>query len=150
MKLELTPPKGVELEDFINNYLIFQIPTVYKDSVDVNRLSRFDDYLNGMNISTKTKTGKKRKISTYDVLYSAFNNLTLTVDDGTYTLTINPNTMVANFNLKVLTVAELVNYGTVSVRPYPIIDIVFDKVADRMDKYFSEYMESINEEKNGN
>lgn len=150
MKLELTPPKGVELEDFINNYLIFQIPTVYKDSVDVNRLSRFDDYLNDMNISTKTKTGKKRKISTYDVLYSAFNNLTLAVDDGIYTLTINPNTMVANFNLKVLTVAELVNYGTVSVRPYPIIDIVFDKVADRMDKYFSKYMESINEEKHGN
>ena len=103
-----------------------------------------------MNISTMTKTGKKRKISTYDALYSAFSNLVLDENEGTYTLTINPNTTVANFDIKVLTVAELVNYGTISVRPYPIVDDVFDEVADKLGDYYSDYLSSKQKGKNGN
>ena len=150
MKLDMIPPKGLDITDFIKNYRLFQFPEVYINSVDRYRLVRFDDYLNSMNISTMTKTGKKRKISTYDALYSAFSNLVLDENEGTYTLTINPNTTVANFDIKVLTVAELVNYGTISVRPYPIVDDVFDEVADKLGDYYSDYLSSKQKGKNGN
>ena len=140
MKLEITPPADLDIKDFVNNFLLDKIPAVYIKSVDRLRLLRFDNYLNSLNIATKTRTGKVRKINTFEVLYSAFNNLVVAVDSGTYTITINPNTMVPNFNIKLITVAELVNYGTVSIQSYPIIDEVFDKVADDLGTYYIEYL----------
>lgn len=140
MELELTPPKELDIEDFVKNYLISRVPEVYREIVDRLRLMKFDNYLNSMDISIKTKTGKKRKISTYEVLYSAFSNLVLKEYNGKYTITINPNTMVANFRLKVITVAELVNYGVMGLTAYPIVDNVFDTVADRVSDYYLEYL----------
>lgn len=149
MELRITPPKKLDIDEFVRTDILNAIPEVFLEIVDRTRLIRFDDYVNSLAVAPKTKTGKRRHMIVGDVLYGALHNLIVNVSNGVYTITINPDTKVPNFNIKMLTVAELVNFGTASVAPYPVIDEVFNTVADRMGDYYTQYLlERVKE--NGN
>lgn len=140
MELKITPPKNLDIDDFVKNDILSIIPQVFLENVDGLRLIRFNEYINSLTLTPKTKTGKKRQMNVGDVLYGALHNLKVDESNGVYTITINPDAIVPNFNIKMLTVAELVNFGTASVAPYPIIDEVFNIVADRMGDYYAQYV----------
>lgn len=149
MNLIITPPQKLDINDFIKSYLLNIIPEVYIDIVDRIRLVRFNEYINSLNLSAKTRTGKQRQMNVGEVLYGAFHNLVIENDGNSYIIRINPDITIPNFNIKFITVAELVNFGTVSVAPYPIVDEVFNRVAENMRDYYTQYvLENINS--NGN
>ena len=142
MFLELRPPQQLNITEFIEKVLRKIILEVYKATVEPLRLIKFNQYIDSLEVGQVLRNGKRRPINTYEILYGALSNLDLEEHDHIYRLTINPNNYVPNLKIRMLTVAELVNYGTASIAPYPIIDYVFDKVADKMGDYYAQYVMS--------
>ena len=70
------------------------------------------------------------------LLDSYFNNLIVKKKENNYVITNDTNIKLRNTNLTIDALAALINYGTLSVPPYPYIDDVFQEFANDLQEYY--------------
>ena len=144
MNLTFYDSTGTDLSGFIEQELYNKLREAFINVLDESELERFDEYLNSGGAMIPTiQMNKNYHISTKNILIGALNNLIYTKNpsDNGYIIEIDPNEIIPNFDAKFIDIANLVNYGTLSVQAYPIFDEVFDLVAEELPQMREDYLE---------
>lgn len=138
MTLTVDNPDRLDLDGFISERLIPEIQEVFPSMINDGKLISVNDFVN----NTLKLSPQGRWINVKDVLLSAIYNLVYTeMPDGSYVISIDSNQIVPDTRAKIIEVAQLVNYGNMSVPSYPIFDEVFNFFADNLNDLYIEYVE---------
>lgn len=138
MTLTVDNPDRLDLDGFIAEKLIPEIQEVFPSMINDGKLISVNDFVN----NTLKLSPQGRWINVKDVLLSAIYNLIYTeMPDGSYVISIDSNQIVPDTRAKIIEVAQLVNYGNMSVPSYPIFDEVFNFFADNLNDLYIEYVE---------
>lgn len=138
MTLTVDNPDRLDLDGFISEKLIPEIQEVFPSMINDGKLISVNDFVN----NTLKLSLQGRWIDVKDVLLSAIYNLVYTeMPDGSYVISIDSNQIVPDTRAKIIEVAQLVNYGNMSVPSYPIFDEVFNFFADNLNDLYIEYVE---------
>lgn len=138
MTLTVDNPDRLDLDGFISEKLIPEIQEIFPSMINDGKLISVNDFVN----NTLKLSPQGRWINVKDVLLSAIYNLTYTeMPDGSYVISIDSNQIVPDTRAKIIEVAQLVNYGNMSVPSYPIFDEVFNFFADNLNDLYIEYVE---------
>ena len=112
----------------VRNYVI--------SSINESKLNQIDNYINSNDFF---KTIFKKSISSKEVLYSSMYNLQMQRYWNRVVIGINPNQVLYNTNAKLNTVAKLINYGTMSISGYPVLQKCFDYVEKHIEGFYEKY-----------
>ena len=138
MTLTVDNPDRLDLDGFISEKLIPEIQEVFPSMINDGKLISVNDFIN----NTLKLSPQGRWINVKDVLLSAIYNLVYTkMPNGSYVISIDSNQIVPDTRAKIIEVAQLVNYGNMSVPSYPIFDEVFRFFADNLNDLYIEYVE---------
>ena len=128
MTLYIKNPDGLPLEEFISLVLIPSIQRTFIDAIDNKRLYLIEKYINSLKISENNKY-----IDLRSILISAIYNLVYKRTlDGNYIITIDATQKAVDISAKIIDIAHMVNYGTLSTPAYPIFDDVFSYFSDKL------------------
>lgn len=135
MELEIRNPNNLKLDEFIYDSLIPTIQEYVVSRIDNSRLIKIEEYLNSLNISEY-----KRYISARDMIIAAVYNLKSTKQpDNSYIISIDSAQTAPNIRAKIIDIAQLINYGSLSTPAYPIFDDTFLFFADRLNDLYNKY-----------
>ena len=138
MKLEIANPNKIQLDDFIESYLFPKIQESFIKEIDSRRLIAINKYVNTLNIATFG-----RYVNVKDILIAAIYNLVYNKQsNGDYIVSIDSTQIAPNTRAKIIDIAQLVNYGTLSTPAYPIFDTVFSYFAKRLNNLYIDYERS--------
>lgn len=138
MTLTVDNPDRLDLDGFVSGKLIPEIQEVFPSIINDGKLIAVNDFIN----NTLKLSPQGRWINVKDVLLSAIYNLVYTkMPNGSYVISIDSNQIVPDTRAKIIEVAQLVNYGNMSVPSYPIFDEVFRFFADNLNDLYIEYVE---------
>ena len=136
MRLTIVNLRNLDLRDFIQSFLIPKIQEYFMSVVDCRRSQKIDDYIGTINLSLYN-----RKISMREVLVASIFNLVYTrYKDGKYVISIDPVKKLPNTKAKIIELAHMINYGTLSSPAYPIFDQVFNKFSTMLPDLYNEYI----------
>lgn len=142
MNLIIDSELGVPLNAFLQEKLIPEMQEYFISSINNRKLEPFDEYINSLdNIQYGLPQGKKRYLSTKDLLLSCIYNLTYSISADDCIIEINSSKIAPNTNAKLLWIAKLVNYGNMQLAPYPLFTELFDHFADIFWDILKEYKE---------
>lgn len=123
--------------DFVN-WLIEYTKTHIISSLDEQKLKRMDSYIKDNKLFQSIF---KKTISSKDAIFIALNNLKITEYPNRFVVAINSNSIVPGTQVKAVTVAKLINFGTLSIMGYPIFVKNFRYVEDNLEALYKKYEE---------
>lgn len=140
MTLEIENPRNFNLESFIKTFLIPKIQESFIKEIDNKRLLKIEEFINKLGINIY-----HQYISVRSILIAAIDNLEyLKLSNNNYILRIDSNQMLPNISAKLIDLAYMINYGTLSTPAYPIFTKVFSFFADRLQLLYAEYLRGVN------
>lgn len=80
-----------------------------------------------------------KNISIDKILIQGVNNLEYKKIENNYEISINPNIICSEVPAKLIDICALINYGNLEISPYPIFDIVMDKLGEYIPILYAEY-----------
>ena len=141
MTLKIINPEGLYLDSFIVDCIIPEIKAECFRRLDSNRCNKWTEYFKRTDLGWR-QAGKKLIIpSAYDVIISGINNITYSKQGVDYRVFINNNEIVPKGCAKLNDICHLVNYGNLSVSPYPIFSDAFKAVDLKVNDLYNSYME---------
>lgn len=141
MNLYIANPNGLDLRDFISNYLISKIQNYFINNLDERRLIPIEAYINSLpDIRSNVNLRKNQSINLKTLLISAVYNIRYSaLPNNDYNLDIDPNAYSPYLKLNLQYIARLVNYGATGSPSYPIFDNTFNYIASNIDMYYEDY-----------
>lgn len=122
-------------------WLTRKMKSVFQYKVDLNKLSVWNDVLE-KDIKYQTLDGSP--ISCYSILLQGFDNLIVDKLPEKLIIRFNNNKFVTNMNhVKLDVICRLINFGTTTVRGYPILTDVFSDVVNNINDYVDEYLSGV-------
>jgi hypothetical protein len=138
MRLVIKDPDGIVSHRFCM-WLITQIRRKYFTEVKIKKYSRVDDYL-----LTLALMERHKGISSHNIVQQGLSNLIVSSDVDSYSIHINDSIFFDSVEgIKLSSMCKLINYGTLSVKGYPIITELFTYYANNIDnllKYYYTYV----------
>jgi hypothetical protein len=118
MYLELESSSNESLYDFCN-YIIVKMQDYLQNSINENKLKKFNDYINSNKI-VKFVDKIDRYVNCVNILIASTYNLIILKSNKTYIIKINPNANIPNTYAKFIDVVKLIDKGNMSLSSYPI------------------------------
>lgn len=134
LSIKLNP--GDRLEDFIETFVIPEIQLQFLSSINHSLLRKWDEFF--LN-EYEWLPGEIPK-SAYDIVYVGMQNLTYVRNKDLYIISVDPDKKMQGTSAKLYDLCSVINYGTLSITPYPIFEDTFAKVAPLIPKLFKEYI----------
>lgn len=139
MRLVLNDPNEV-LDYRFCLWLISQLKHLYSNGVNPAKFHNIDNYLSTLDFMER----HKNQTSDY-IMRLGISNLTVNSLKGQYIIHINETIMFDSLqHIKLSTMCRLINYGTLSVKGYPILIDLFNQVAENIDMYVHYYYTYMN------
>lgn len=138
MKLTVDADLGL---GFIS-YLIEQISIWLQNNVSADRLKLLQEYVD---TEPKYKSIFTSKINLYDLCLNSFLVLGATKYKYFYELEFDRNSIVYGTNIKTTELINLINYGNLVVKPYPIFSRMFEFFNKNLSIFEDSYLSSIGE-----
>lgn len=85
------------------------------------------------------KTYNKQSINIDKIFLDSISNLEYKKIGNDYEISINPNVICSNIPAKLIDICALINYGNLSISPYPIFDILFERLGEMISDLYIEY-----------
>lgn len=86
----------------------------------------------------------KRKYTAQEIIVAGLRNLTISHNQKQSRISINNNTKVPRTDKILLhNVCQLINYGNMELRPFPVFTYVFEYVANNISDLYNEYLSGI-------
>lgn len=140
MTLEIENPRNFNLDAFIETFLIPKIQDSFIKEINNKRLVKIEEFINKLGINIY-----HQYISVRNILIASINNLSyIKLPNNNYMLQIDSNQMLPNISAKLIDLAYMINYGTLSTPAYPIFTNVFSFFANRLQLLYSEYLRGVN------
>ena len=134
MQLIINDPEGI-VEYRFCTWLVTQIQRKYFTEVKVKKYSNIDKYLSELDFMENHKV-----VSSDTIIRQGLRNLIVTSGKDSYSIHVNDTILFDMENkIKLSSMCKLINYGTLSVRGYPIIIELFTYYANNLDKLLKYY-----------
>ena len=108
------------------------------NTINKDKLSKFNDYIN-----VALKMERKATLDVYSILIGGFNNLVYSRFPSYYIIEIDKNAIIPKTLAKFIDIMKMVNYGTLSIPPYPIVDEIFTYFADNIRDFYKTFLEEV-------
>lgn len=129
-----------DLDEFIE-FLINQIKLKVGSTLKPDRLTSLDAQLNSSNILSQMSYKKNKKLSSYDIIMGAMDNLVYSkYKTAKYIIQINPIKKIPGTNIKYVDIINLINFGGMGISPYKIIGDTFDYFENNINYYYKIYV----------
>ena len=143
MYLEIENPDNLELEEFaywLKDQVIDYVDTENTRNTILGKL--WSEYFQENDLGwAKDDSDTPIAPSADFIISSYFDNLIVKKNGNNYIITVDPSIKVGNTNLTVDALSALINYGTLSLPPYPYIDDVFQVFANNLQDYYELWLE---------
>ena len=117
--IEKCGPKDLKL--FIKDFVIPMATEIFISLVDRRRYSLWENYLQKLYRT-------KRQVNVDKILMQGISNLEFYRRGNDYELSINSNIICSEIPAKLIDVCALINYGNLEINPYPIFDVVMERL----------------------
>lgn len=141
MNLEIKNIENLDLDEFCE-YLIERMQEYIVTSIDERQLERFDEYLNNTD-TIRFTGGRKGYISAKEILINSTYNLITKKVDNEYNIEIDKNKYIYNTNAKFIDIVKLINYGNLSLAPYPIYDRMMNEFAENIQELWDDFIKGV-------
>ena len=131
MKLVIKNTQPLNLNEFIKDIVIPTAIDLFLSIIDRNRYVTWENYLQ--------KAYNKQSINIDKILLDSIGNLEYKKIGNDYEISINPNVICSNIPAKLIDICALINYGNLSISPYPIFDIVFERLGEMISDLYIDY-----------
>lgn len=139
MRFILYDPEGLIDYGFCT-WLISSIKLEYANVVNTAKYAAMNEYLGTLDFMARHKGQTSDTIMRLGV-----NSLVIKEFEGRFVIQINDTLMFDNKeNIKLSSMCKLINYGTMSVKGYPILIELFNHFADNIDmlvRYYYTYVD---------
>lgn len=142
MYLELESSSNESLYDFCN-YIIVKMQDYLQNSINENKLKKFNDYINSNKI-VKFVDKIDRYINCANILIASTYNLMVLKSKNNYTIKINPNVHIPNTYAKFIDIVKLINNGNMVLSPYPVWTNMVKHFDDNANLYYEKYLKEGN------
>ena len=122
MKLIIKNTEPLNLSEFIKDIVIPTAIDLFLSIIDRKRYSVWKQYLE--------KAYNKQPIDIDRILIESISNLEYKKIGNDYEISINPNIICSYIPAKLIDICALINYGNLSISPYPIFDILFERLSE--------------------
>lgn len=141
MNLIIINPQALDLKEFITNCLIPEIQFECFSRLDMRLCNNWTKYFNQVDLGWNKAKDKTIVPSGYDVIMAGINNITYSKQGDDYRIFINNNEIVPKGCAKLNDICHLINYGNLSVSPYPIFSESFRTVDLKVNDLYDSFME---------
>ena len=131
MKLLIKNTEPLNLNEFIKDIVIPTAIDLFLSIIDRRRYATWENYLQ--------KAYNKQSINIDKILLDSISNLEYKKIGNDYEISINPNVICSNIPAKLIDICALINYGNLSISPYPIFDILFERLGEMISDLYIEY-----------
>lgn len=141
MNLFIEAPKSPEIQDFIN-WVIESISetAVSPEFRDGELEDMWDKYFQENDLGwAADETGSPAPPTVNFIINQYFNNLVVLEESNGYNIITDSAIKLYGTNLTVDSVASLINYGTLSIPPYPYFDLIFELYAEDLIDMYAEW-----------
>jgi len=121
---------------FLKRRILFRLV----QSINIKKLSMYDEYFND---AFKDEEIDDVIISTKKVILLAGKNLCSDRFDTETHIYINPNINYPNTNIKLIDLCKIINYGTLSIEPYPIFSDCFNHFHKGIKRYINMFISGV-------
>lgn len=139
MRLVINDPDELVSYRFCN-WLISQIQLKYKETVIVRKFSGVDAYMETLDFMANHSGD-----TSFSIMNRGVANLVVKIYKNRYVIQIDDSLMYDfQSQTKLISMCKLINYGTASVRGYPIMQEIFSYYANNLPallKYFYLYVD---------
>lgn len=139
MQLEIEFKEGTLNRSF-GAWIIKLIREITLDNVDPKKLQGLDKYIeeNFIHLS------EKKKVTCIDIINAGLNELTYDFDNTKFTIRISNHKFMQGLDrIRIETLCKLINYGTASIKGYPIFTDSFNQIAENIDIYIESYLREV-------
>lgn len=136
MKLKIPYDMG---KDFID-YIIDMMQDYMKDNLQVERLQQAQNYVDAVKIF---KSIYISKIDLASICYASTENIVIRYYESRYELTFDENSKIYGTNIYYKDLINLINYGNLFVKPYPIFTDMFKFFEDHLDRIHDYYLKTV-------
>ena len=123
---------SVDLKPFITSVLLPTAVEMFFAYVDRKRYQPYAKFL-------QTTYNLDTPVNIDNILITGIKNLSVKGNKNSYEISINSNIISPGVPAKLIDVCALVNYGNLSLNPYPIFDIVMEKLGEQVPSLYDEY-----------
>lgn len=121
-------------------YIKQQLENLFNKSFDRNKVIKLEEYLNSYN-NIRQIIPKKSYYSVYDIYRLALESLRVKqINNYTYELRIDNNILLPNSYTKLSSILALLEFGTLSVKKYGLLNTCMDIIAKNLTTYYLEYL----------
>lgn len=131
MKLIIKNTEPLNLSEFIKDIVIPTAIDLFLSIIDRKRYSVWKQYLE--------KAYNKQPIDVDRILIESISNLEYKKIGNDYEISINPNIICSYIPAKLIDICALINYGNLSISPYPIFDILFERLSEMISDLYIQY-----------
>ena len=137
MQLSIKLDTKYNLEDFIYLFVIPEIQTQFLSFIDHNLTDKWNEYLINEYEWASGDTPK----TVHNIICQGIQNLTCFKNGSLYIISIDPNINLQGTSAKLYDLCYMVNYGSLSMSPYPIFEDTFKKVNQLIPILIEEYLD---------
>lgn len=119
-------------------FLIGEIQEYFLSQIDDKKLIKWTEYIN-QNI--KFNKLFKKHINAKDIIISGIYNLRYRKLYNKYIIEIDDNVLVSDTDIKLNSLCKTINFGTLSMRSYPIFYKVFNDIQINLQSYYKQYLQ---------
>jgi hypothetical protein len=138
MTITISNDKGFE-DDFFD-WLIPKIREYVLAHIEEKKLLKVDEYIN---TNRYFHSIFKKEISSKEAIVSAMYNLKKDVYWDRVVISIDPNVMLPNTTVKLITVIKTINFGTLSIMGHNLITKNFKFIEDNIDTFYEKYLRGM-------
>lgn len=125
-----------DYDDNFYDWLIDKIQQFGVGIIQKNKLYEIDKYINEV---SEFKSIFRKSFISYEILCAFFYNLKTTTYWDKVVIEVNPNAIMPSSNVKIITLARLITYGTLNLQGYPLVLDVFDYFEENIDTFYEMY-----------
>ena len=138
MNLIIDQELDLDLSDFCD-FIIKYIQENLPRNLDERKLLRYDDYINN-NIKIDFAYNERRILSSKELIISSTYNLIKRKFSKYYMIEIDPNIYIKDTNIKLVDIIKLINYGSLTLQPYPIYSNIMEEIAEDLDTLYEQFL----------
>ena len=130
MQLIIDECSNKDLKKFIYSVVIPRAIRLFYSRLDRKRCEPFQLYL---------EEKYSKKINLDHILSVSLKNLMVKKSGCEYIIHIDSNIKAPEIPAKLIDICALINYGNLALNPYPIFDIVMDRLSEEIPSLYTQY-----------
>lgn len=135
------PRRTLKTDLFVDSILISYIEDVLTEMINPQKLIIWNNYFKDNNLGWITYKNKTVIPTAYEIIFAGIKNLKVYKYPDHYVIKINPNKILPKSSAKLNDICNLINYGNLSIKGYPIFSEGFELISKQVPYLYEAFLE---------